>query len=141
MRNAALSALAALLRRWSPAQIERRLGSRSGQRAIFAIVARSFVPEAANGFQGCLAYQLTFPATRRPPAVWSLEVAEGRARARRGPCRDPALTVTLQLADFLRVGAGELDPVVPILQGRGTVSGPLELAMRIPEMFGATRPR
>lgn len=137
MRKLVLSLLAAMLERWSEAKIERRFGSQAGLRAIFTIMARSFVPSAAPGFEGCLAYELTFPATQRPPARWSLHVAGGRARPRPGACRPAALTLRLQLGDFLRIGAGLLDPVTPILQGRGTVEGPLELALRMPAMFGA----
>jgi hypothetical protein len=135
VRKLALRLLTAILGRWSEAKIERRLGSRPGLRAIFAGLARSFVPGAVPGFEGCLVYELTFPATRRPPASWSVQIAGGRAHARPGGCSAPVLTLRLQLTDLLRIGAGTLDPVTPILQGRGTVEGPLDLAMRLPEMF------
>ena len=129
--------LARILGRWEEARIERWFGSRAAQRAIFAAVARLYVPGASGGFEGCLLYELTRPAIGRPPAAWSIEVRGGRAWARRGRCREPALTLRLTLADFLRIGAGILDPAVPILQGRGTFKGPLELAVRLPQMFGA----
>jgi hypothetical protein len=39
----------------------------------------------------------------------------------------------------MRIAAGQLDPAIPMLQGRGSVYGSLDLAMRVPEMFGETR--
>jgi hypothetical protein len=38
----------------------------------------------------------------------------------------------------MRIAARQLDPAIPMLQGRGNVHGSLELAMRLPEMFGAS---
>lgn len=120
-------------------RIERRFGSRLAARLIFTAVARSYVPGSGAGFEGCLLYELTRPATGREMIVWHIEIRDGRARARRGACPAPALALRLRLADILRIGAGTLDPAVPILQGRGTFEGSLGLAMRLPEMFGAGR--
>ena len=140
MQKRALRLLASLLERWDEARIERWLGSAPALRGIFAGVARSFDARAAAGFEGCIVYELTRPATGGEPAVWTIEVRGTRARARPGPGQDPALTLRLSVSDFLRIGAGLLDPAVPILQGRGTFSGSIELAVRLPEMFGAARP-
>lgn len=137
MRKHALSLLARLLESWDETTIERRLGSRIALTGIFAGLSRSFDPAAAAGFEGCLLYELRRPATGREPVLWSVEVRGARARSRRGACPEASLTLRLSLADFLRIGSGLLDPAVPILQGRGSFEGPLELAVRLPEMFGA----
>ena len=100
-------------------------------------MARSFQPDAAGGFEGCLVYELTRQASGQEPAVYTIEIAGRRARARPGPCAEAKLTLRLRLVDFMRIAAGDLDPAIPMLQGRGNVHGSLELAMRIPEMFGA----
>ena len=141
MQKQALKLLARLLSRWDETKIERRLGSAPALKGIFTGVARSFNPRAAGGFEGCLVYELTRPATGREAAIWTVEIRAGRARARRGACADPALTLHLRLADFLRIGTGLLDPAIPILQGRGSFQGSLELAVRLPEMFGAASRR
>jgi hypothetical protein len=139
VQKQALRLLARFLGRWDDAKIERRLGSRAALWGIFTGVAYSFDSRAAAGFEGCLVYQLTRPVTGRETAIWTVDVDGRRARARRGECQDPALTLRLPLADFLRIGTGLLDPAIPILQGRGTFKGSLDLAVRLPEMFGGRR--
>lgn len=135
-----MNLLAGILTRWSESTVERWLGSRPALWAIFTFLARSYNPRAASGFEGCLVYELARKATGAPPAIWRIEVSDGRARTRRGACSEPKLTLSLGLVDFLRVGVGALDPAALILQGRGTFHGPLDLAVTLPEMFAAARP-
>jgi putative sterol carrier protein len=118
-------------------QLERRFGSRVGQRAMFAGMARSFVPSASEGFSGELEYELTRPATEADPVRWTLEISGGRAVARPGTARSPRLTVRMELADFMRVATGAADAVVLVLSGRASIRGDFGLAARLPEMFGA----
>lgn len=137
MREQALKLLAVVLGRMSETQVERVFGSPVALRAIFSGMARSFEPEAAQGFEGVLAYELTRPRTQQPPAVWSLEIKNGKARARSGALDGADLTLRLHLSDFMRIAARMIDPAVPLLAGRGNIYGSLELAARLPEMFGA----
>lgn len=136
-----MNLLARLLTRWSERRVERWFGSRLVLWAIFRFVAGSYDPRAGHGFEGCLVYELARDATGAPPAVWRIEVSGDRARPRRGACSEPKLTLSLGLVDFLRVGAGALDPAALILQGRGSFRGPLDLAVALPDMFGAARRR
>ncbi len=117
--------------------LERRFGSAIAQRTMFAGMARAFEPEAAGGFQGQLVYELTRPATAQEPTRWTIEVLDGHASARPGGSPEPALTVRFNLADFVRVAAGLLDPAAPLLAGRASLQGDFALAARLPEMFGA----
>jgi hypothetical protein len=121
----------------SDEQLERRFGSRPGQRVVFAGMARSYVPAAAEGFSGELEYELSRSATGAPPVRWTVEVADRRAAARPGAARSPRLTIRMELADFLRVATGAADAVVLVLSGRASVRGDFGLAARLPEMFGA----
>jgi hypothetical protein len=132
-----LQLLARIVASSSDEQLEERFGSRPGQRAMFAGMARSYVPAAAEGFSGELEYELSRPATSAPPVQWTLEIAEGRAKARPGGARSPRLTVVMELADFMRVATGAADAVVLVLSGRASVRGDFGLAARLPEMFGA----
>jgi hypothetical protein len=123
------------------ARLERRLGSRPAQRILFAAMAAAFNPRAADGFCGNLCYELVRPATGAPPALWTIQIAGRRAHARRGWTEDRALTMRLTLADFIRIGAGTIDPATPVLQGRASFQGDFALAVRLPEMFGVSPPR
>jgi hypothetical protein len=104
-------------------------------------MARSFTPEAAGRFQGSLVYELTRPATRNPPLIWTIDVLDGKASARPGgPADPPALTIRYELADFIKMAAGTIDPAIPVLENRAAFDGDLALVARLPEMFGAASP-
>jgi len=129
--------LAAFVGEASDAQLERRFGSRAAQLALFEGMARAFDPSAARAFEGRIVYELTRPATGAPTRFWTIEVSDRRAVARRGASEGAKLTLSFQLADFMRVAAGRLDPLVPVLQGRASVRGDFALATRLPQMFGS----
>jgi SCP-2 sterol transfer family len=132
-----LRLLAGVVASWSDATLERRFGSRIGQRALFGGMARSFVPAAADGFAGELEYELTRPATGAPSLRWTLVIVSERAEARPGPASNPRLRISMGVADFMRVATAAADPVVLVLSGRASVRGDFGLAARLPEMFGA----
>ena len=103
-------------------------------------MARSFEPESAGGFQGELVYELARPATGQQAVRWMLAVSDGHAAARPGGATEPKLTLRFQLADFLRVAAGLIDPAVPLLENRASFEGDFALAAKLPEMFGGPSP-
>ena len=132
-----LRLLARIVASWSDPKLERRFGSRIGQRALFRGMARSFVPAAAENFGGELEYELTRPATGAPPVQWTIAIDAGRAVARPGAARSPRLRISMSLPDFMRVATAAADPVVLVLSGRASVRGDFGVAARLPEMFGA----
>ncbi len=136
-RETAMKVLGRLVDGAGDATVERRFGSAFAQRAIFAGMARSFEPEAAGGFQGSLVYELARPATDAEAMMWTIEVADGHATARPGDSGDAALRLRFNLADFVRIAAGTLDPAVPLMADRASFEGDFALAARLPEMFGA----
>jgi putative sterol carrier protein len=117
------------------AQLERRFGSPPVQRALLAAMARGFDPAAAEGFAGSIEYVLLRPATGRKSRRWTVLVFGDKGRVTRNPAADPDLTVKIRLADFIRVGAGQLDATEPLLSGRASFEGDFRLASRLPEMF------
>jgi hypothetical protein len=123
------------------ATLERRFGSRLAQRVMFSAMAARFNPSAAGGFQGRIVYELGRQATGAPPLQWTVKVSGRRARARRGASDDAAVTLRVTLADFVRIGAGTIDPATPVLQGRASFQGDFGLVVRLPEMFRASPPR
>ncbi|TDD73506.1 LLM class flavin-dependent oxidoreductase [Actinomadura darangshiensis] len=116
----------------SDEQIERHFGP-AAQRVFFAGMARAFDPSAAAGFTG----ELEFCLTR---VVWTLEIGKSRAHAHPGPAEDPALTLTVATADFLRILAGDANPASLLMDGRLELRGDHELAPRLSEMFGGPSP-
>lgn len=133
VRRHATSLLARVVANASDAQIGRWFGSAAAQRALFAAMAWVFDSDAAAGFEGEIVYELT---TSQHTEIWTVEIAGPRPRVRRGAAAAPTLTLRLTLADFIRMAAGSLDPVQTLLDGRADVEGDLEVAVRLPEMFG-----
>ncbi len=114
--------------------VVRTLGSRAGLRAIFAGMRSRYVPEQAGGLDGAIAFELTRAGA--PPQTWSVLVDAVQARIVRGPVPDPALTVVIPVAEFVRLATGERDPVRLLLGGKMEVRGDFALAMRLGPMFG-----
>jgi alkanesulfonate monooxygenase SsuD/methylene tetrahydromethanopterin reductase-like flavin-dependent oxidoreductase (luciferase family) len=139
-REQVTSLLARLVDGADDAAVERRFGSGVAQRAMFAGMARAFEPDAAGGFQGAIVYELRRPATRGDTQRWTIEILDAHATARSGAAADPALTLRFNLADFVRVAAGTLEPAVPLLDDRASFEGDFSLAARLAEMFGAPSP-
>ena len=134
LEQRAETAFRAFVRRSGDRRLERSFGSRAGLRVLFGAMERAFVPAAAQGFSGELAYALK-PAGG---AVrwWTVAVDADRARAQRRAPRDAALVLEMGLADFVRMAAGELDPGKALLTGRLDVKGDFALVLRLGEMFG-----
>jgi alkanesulfonate monooxygenase SsuD/methylene tetrahydromethanopterin reductase-like flavin-dependent oxidoreductase (luciferase family) len=143
--------LARLVRGASDQQLERRFGNRFAQRAIFAGMARQFEPKFAFGFEGDIVYELVRgsgpdgdgagPASgavgREAPSRWTVRVKDGGATVLPGADGAPAVTFRLSVADWARLVAEEADPGELLFSGRFHVEGDLQMAMRVPEMFGA----
>ena len=121
------------------ASVERLIGSSLAQRALFTAMAQSYRPRMAFGFEGEIQYELVSGTNGNAPARWTIEVRDGKAAAKRGAASEPAVTLRIPSADFLRLAAGA-NPGAVLLAGRASVEGDLNVAMRLPEMFGAPSP-
>jgi hypothetical protein len=136
LRKRGEQALARFVRGASDDELERRFGNRLAQQAIFAGMARAFEPDKAHGFEGDIVYELTHRADHRGPDVWSVRVKGSRATARRTDSPSAAIRLRMPVAEFARVVSREVDPALPLLQGRIVVEGDIALAPRLGEMFG-----
>jgi alkanesulfonate monooxygenase SsuD/methylene tetrahydromethanopterin reductase-like flavin-dependent oxidoreductase (luciferase family) len=136
-RRQGLRGLSRMVEGRSDAAIERGFGLPM-QRALFSGMARSYDPVAGHGFAGELEFRLS--RSDGPATAWTIEVREGRARARVGHARDAALTIETSAADFLRVLAGVGNPAKLLVDGRMKIRGDFELAPRLSEMFGGPSP-
>jgi alkanesulfonate monooxygenase SsuD/methylene tetrahydromethanopterin reductase-like flavin-dependent oxidoreductase (luciferase family) len=128
-------AVARLVRGASDEQLERRFGNQLAQRAIFTGMARQFDPKFAFGFEGDIAYELTYHGNSRPPERWTVRVKETSATAFPGG-GDAAVTLRLSIPDFARLVAEEVDPQELLFGGRFHVEGDYTVAARLSEMFG-----
>lgn len=137
LREHGQAGLSRLICRASDARLEQIFAGSQAQRAAFAMMTRHFDPAKAGGFDGAIVYDLGLAdGTRRS---WAIEVHDGQAWVHPGGSDDAALTVTVPLADFIRVltTSGSFYPM--LVDGRMTMQGDLTLADRLPGMFGVVR--
>jgi alkanesulfonate monooxygenase SsuD/methylene tetrahydromethanopterin reductase-like flavin-dependent oxidoreductase (luciferase family)/putative sterol carrier protein len=127
-------AFQAFVQRSDDGRLARTAGSAAGLKVIFGGMERQFVAERAAGFTGDIQYNLR--AADDTLRSWTVTVADGRATARPGTSEQPRLTITLAVADFVRIAARDLDPVKAVLTGRLELAGDFGVAMRLGEMFG-----
>jgi putative sterol carrier protein len=123
----------AVVGRISDRLLEVLVGNRAGLRLLVSEMAARYRPEEAGGFTGVIELTLT---TRRGPQVFSIDCGVLSARARPGASPDAKLRVEAGVADFLRLGTGELRAPDAVLDGRLNVRGDFALALRIGELFG-----
>jgi alkanesulfonate monooxygenase SsuD/methylene tetrahydromethanopterin reductase-like flavin-dependent oxidoreductase (luciferase family)/putative sterol carrier protein len=132
-RQAGQNALASLVQGRSDEQLDRFVGSGPGLKLIFRGMERAFVPSARGNFSGEIEYELRGSRGVRRFAV---AIGEDGATIDERAARDPALRVRARVPDFARIVAGELDPGRALLEGTLVLEGSMEVATKLPEMFG-----
>lgn len=131
-------AFRSFVRRASDERLARTAGSAAGLKVLFAGMERQFVAERAAGFTGDIQYNLR--AVDGTLRSWTVTVNGDRATARPGASDAAKLTLTLTVADFVRIAGRDLDPVKAVLTGRLELAGDFAVAMRLGEMFGQPPP-
>ena len=125
-------ALKSFVRSSSDRRLELAFGSRAGLQMLFTQLAAR-LPAFAAAFVG----ELQCDLHRRDGSLtsWTIEAGRGRAIARRGPAKRPALTARLSVADIIRIAAGELDPGRAVLEGRLDFAGDFGVMNRLMSIF------
>jgi alkanesulfonate monooxygenase SsuD/methylene tetrahydromethanopterin reductase-like flavin-dependent oxidoreductase (luciferase family)/putative sterol carrier protein len=100
---------------------------------IFRGLARSFRSERAYGFSGEILYELE---SRGALDLWTVQVTNGKAIAKRGPAREPKIAFRMSMPTFARLSAGLMPTFSAIVDGKLDVKGDLRLVNRVGEMFG-----
>jgi len=87
---------------------------------VFEGMARAFVPERAGAASGIIQWDIGTP---RGTLSYQLLVGEGRCEVARGSGAPPRVRFFALLADFLRIVAGERDPMQLYFQRTLAASG------------------
>jgi alkanesulfonate monooxygenase SsuD/methylene tetrahydromethanopterin reductase-like flavin-dependent oxidoreductase (luciferase family)/putative sterol carrier protein len=133
-RAAVESAFATFVHGRSDEQLDKLVGTGPGLRLIFKGMENAFVPEAARGFEGEIFYDLR---SSRGPQPWTVSIQGQRAAAEQRSPASPAVTLRAEVPVFVRVVAGDLDPMRAMMDERLVVEGDFAVAGRLGEMFGA----
>jgi alkanesulfonate monooxygenase SsuD/methylene tetrahydromethanopterin reductase-like flavin-dependent oxidoreductase (luciferase family) len=131
--------LARFVRGATPEQLERRFGNRLAQRILFNGMTRQFDPKFAQGFEGDIVYELEHHSDGGPsrsPDVWTIRISGERATAIPEASTDPAVRFRFAVPDFARLIAGEVRVPELIFDGRFDFEGDIQVAQRLPVMFG-----
>ena len=92
---------------------------------MFEAISNRFEPERAGGRTGVLQWEVGRP---EGTAVYQLKVADGKCQVFKGREEEPNVTASIDIADFARFVAGDLDALNAFTTGRLRVSGDLTMA-------------
>lgn len=135
-----MGGITAVVRRSSDRTLARVFSPRPARRLLVATIARLIPRRAPDNLDGCVQVDLVTPPTRRREKrvePWAFEFRDGRARARRGEAQEPQLRVSVALPDFVRIAAGELDPMTLVFDRRIELKGSFALARRLSALSGS----
>jgi hypothetical protein len=120
------------------ASLERRFGSATVQRLLLTALVRAARRERAAGMRADIAFDLT--ATTIPTRRWTLRIRGGALSLHAGAPPEPALTLRLPLATFVRLLAGRAQLSELATDPAVEADGDLTLLQRLGELLGAPSP-
>jgi putative sterol carrier protein len=91
----------------------------------------AFVPEKAAGLDATI--QLKF--TGDQATEWYIEIKDNKCTVSQGSAQTAKLTVTVDSGDFIKLYTGKLDGMQAYMQGRLKVSGDMNLALKLFNLF------
>lgn len=102
---------------------------------IFWQMPRYLDPQRSSGLNSSVLWRVT-GRTDGIVDEYQLDFADGQCRVRRGTHGPPpALTVTLEAAELVRLAARRSDPVAAYFTGRVTITGNMMVAAKLGALF------
>ena len=99
---------------------------------IFAGMPQAFQADKAGDLRATFQFNLSGEGGGN----WAVKVADGACTVVQGQADKPNVTIGMLAGDYVRMTAGELQPVVAFMQGKIKLQGDMNLAMRLQELFG-----
>jgi putative sterol carrier protein len=92
----------------------------------------AFIPEKAQGVNAVVHFKFTGAEA----GEWNATIADGKVEVAQGtPPKQPAMTLTADSSDYVKIFTGELDGMQAFMQGKIKLGGDLNLAMKLMQMF------
>ena len=98
---------------------------------LMARMPSAFIPEKAAGLEAVIQFNFTGPE----PGAWHVSIHDGQVDVAPGTAPSPKMTLTADSSDYARIVTGELDGMQAFMQGKIKLSGDLNLAMKLTQMF------
>ncbi len=91
----------------------------------------AFIPDKAQG----LDVIIQFKFTGAEAGEWFAIIKEGKCTVERGANPLPKMTLTADSNDYIKILTGELDGMQAFMKGKLKISGDLNLAMKLTQIF------
>jgi len=92
---------------------------------------QAFIPDKATGLDAVI--QFKFTGTE--PGDWYAIIKDGIVSVAQGVHESPKMTLTADSSDYVKLFTGELDGMQAFMQGKLKLTGDLNLAMKLTQMF------
>lgn len=92
----------------------------------------AFLPEKAAGVDAVI----DFKFTGQEPGEWNVIIKDGKCEVAPGASSsESTMTLTADSSDYVKIFTGELDGMQAFMQGKIKLTGNLNLAMKLMQMF------
>ena len=92
----------------------------------------AFITEKAQGVDAIVHFKFT----GEEAGEWNASIKDGKVEVVQGiPRKQPTMTLTADSSDCVKIFTGELDGMQAFMQGKIKLSGDLNLAMKLMQMF------
>ena len=91
----------------------------------------AFLPEKAPGLDAVIQFHFT----GEEASDWYAEIKDGKCTTAEGVHDNPNMTMTADSADYIGIFTGEVDGMKAFMQGKLKLTGDLNLAMKLTQMF------
>jgi len=91
----------------------------------------AFLPEKAPGLDAVIQFHFT----GEEASDWYAEIKDDKVTTVEGVHDNPKMTMTADSADYIGIFTGEVDGMKAFMQGKLKLTGDLNLAMKMTQMF------
>ena len=91
----------------------------------------AFMPEKAPGLDAAIQFKFTGAEA----GDWYAEIKDGKCATAQGVHPSPKMTLSADSSDYTKIFTGELDGMAAFMQGKIKLTGDLNLAMKLTQMF------